>query len=126
MNKNDFKLILIFLVISVLGLLLVYKSKKNEENLKKYALVYHNNELILKIDLNIKEEKGYIVQGDNGEVVIKTTYGKVKVEQENSPLHLCSKQGYISSSYETIVCLPNKIVIKIIAKDNENIDTMVR
>ena len=62
--------------------------------------------------------------GYNGEVVIFAGQGKIKIEEENSPLHLCSKQGYISASYETIVCLPNKITIKIEAIDS--LDTVVK
>ena len=48
---------------------------------------------------------------------------KIRVITENSPLHLCSKQGFISKSYETIVCLPNKIVIKI--ENDKNLDGVV-
>ena len=49
----------------------------------------------------------------NGNVKIKAGNGRIKVIEETSEKHLCSKQGYIEESYETIVCLPNKIVIKI-------------
>ena len=42
--------------------------------------------------------------------------------KEDSPLHLCSKQGYISKSYESIICLPNKIVIKL--ENNSDIDVI--
>ncbi|HHW69384.1 MAG TPA: NusG domain II-containing protein [Tenericutes bacterium] len=126
MNKNDKKISIIFLLIAIIGLIFIYVNKNKENNYEKYALVYYNNDLILKIDLNSKEEKEYKVKGHNGEVIIKSAYGKVKVEKENSPLHLCSKQGYITSTYETIVCLPNKIVIKIDKKNKDDIDTMVR
>ena len=47
---------------------------------------------------------------------------KIKVLKEDSPLHLCSKQGYISKSYESIICLPNKIVIKL--ENNSDIDVI--
>lgn len=124
MNKSDMRLILIILVLSVIGVILLFYVKKNESNENKMALVYFENNKILEIDLTHHDEKEYTVSGYNGDVLIKTSYGKIKVEQENSPLNLCSKQGYISSSYESIVCLPNKIVIKI--KHKEDIDTIVR
>lgn len=118
MNKNDFKMILI--VILVIGILfLVYFFNKEEAN---KALVYYGSDLILTIDLNIDKE--YIVQGDNGDVVIKVKNKKIKVEDENSPYHLCSKQGYISNSGESIVCLPNKIIIEL--PSNDGIDTEVK
>ena len=40
----------------------------------------------------------------------------IRVKKETSPLHICSKQGYSKSV--PIICLPNKIIIKLV-NDNE-------
>ena len=85
------------------------------EKASQILLNYYENEVILKI--NLEEEKEYVVKGYNGDVKIKAGNGKIKVVEETSEKHLCSKQGYIKESYETIVCLPNKIVIKITSDD---------
>lgn len=121
MNKSDLKLIGIILsvVIIFFGLLFIF-----EDNNSKNALVYYEDDLILTIDLSLKGENTYKVNGYNGEIIIKTLDNKIKVEEENSSLHLCSKQGWIENSYEVIVCLPNKIIIKI--EDKEEIDTVVK
>lgn len=121
MNKNDLKLIIILIIISLLPICIL---KLRENNNLKVAKVYYNDELVLTIDLNIKEEKTYNIEGFNGNVEIIAYDGKIKVSDEISPLNLCSKQGYISKSYESIVCLPNKIVIKI--EDNEQLDTVIK
>lgn len=121
MNKSDIKLVGIILVIAVIFFSALLLLKNNNE---KNALVYYEDELVLKIDLSLAGEHEYQVNGYNGNIVIKTLDNKIKVEEENSPLHLCSKQGWIENSYEVIVCLPNKIVIKI--EDQENIDTVVK
>ena len=86
-----------------------------------HALVYHDGNLVMDIDLNINGD--YEVLGDNGSVFINVLDGKIRVNEENSPLHLCSRQGYISKSYESIVCLPNKIVINI---DSSDLDAVVK
>lgn len=117
MNKNDLKL-LFYLTIIVLSLLLLTKLNSKKGNIAK---VYYENREILKIDLKINKE--YIVSGYNGEVKIVVNDNKIKVASENSPLNLCSKQGYIESSNEVIVCLPNKIVIKI--ENSDEIDGVV-
>lgn len=120
MNKHDCILITIVLIV-VGSIFLLFKVNEKKNNLN--ALVYYEDDLVLTIDLN-KSEQTYEVNGYNGIVYIDAGNGKVKVEDEDSPLHLCSKQGYISKSYETIVCLPNKIVVKI---DNiSDIDTVVK
>lgn len=120
MNKNDLKFIFILLFIGVFVLLMTRLKQTNES---KMAYVYYDSNLVLTIDLSL-EEKEYTIKGANGDVLISAGDGKIKVEEENSPYHLCSKQGYITSSYETIVCLPNKVVIEI--KDNESLDSIVK
>ena len=47
------------------------------------------------------------------------------VTQENSPYHLCSLQGYVSSAAEPIVCLPNEIVVSLETQDEE-VDVMIQ
>ena len=120
MNKSD--IILIGVLLLIVGLIfgIFYRNNKKVN----YANVYYDNNLVLKIDLSL-DEKEYIVKGYNGDVSIKAGNGKIKVEEENSPLHICSKQGYISKSYESIICLPNKIVITFDNTD-EDIDTVVK
>ena len=116
MNKNDFKLILILVLISLIFITYfkVFNNEKSNE-----AQVYYENEVVLKIDLTKDSE--YDVEGYNGNIHIVVKDNKIKVDEENSPKHLCSKQGFISSSNESIVCLPNKVVIKILSKDDIDI-----
>ena len=118
LNKSDLKLIG-FLVIVIILSIIVINQKKDDGN--KLAIVKHNNEIILSIDLSV--DNTYTVKGDQGDVLIVVKDGKIKVEEENSPLHLCSKQGFIEQSYETIVCLPNRISIEI---QNNDLDAVVR
>ena len=118
MNKNDLLLIIPIFIISLFVIFLL----KFSNNQAKNALIFYENEQVLKVPLNIN--KTYNVKGYNGDVLIEVNNNRIRVNQENSPHNLCSKQGYIDSSYETIVCLPNKIVVKII--DEEIIDTVVK
>ena len=116
MNKNDIKLITIIIVISVISLL-IYLLFNNESD---KALVYYENKLLLEIDLNLDDI--YIVKGYNGDIKIEVKNKKIRVVEENSNYHLCSKQGYIDRSGEMIVCLPNKVIITI---NNSDYDVMV-
>ena len=56
--------------------------------------------------------------------------GKVNMIQAECPDHLCMHQGPAKTQGETIVCLPNKVVLEISAKDgstDENqIDSLVQ
>lgn len=117
MKQSDILIILVILLIA--GILFVSFEKEDTNNM--IAKVYYEDELKLTIDLN--ENKEYDVEGYNGNVHIVVEDKKIKVEEENSPKHLCSKQGFISSSYQTIVCLPNKIVIRV--EDDNSIDAVI-
>lgn len=109
MNKYDIRLIIIILII----ILLVLFFTKKDNN---YANVYYNDKLILKIDLSIDKE--YNVDGYNGIVKLKVKNNKIKVTEETSKLHVCSKVDWTNSG--VIVCLPNKIVINF---SNNELDT---
>lgn len=122
MNRNDLILIIIVLVI---GGLWFGITKFVDNNSASKALVYYDNKLIKTIDLSIDELKEYTVKGYNGDVVIETQRNKIRVKEEESPHHICSRQGWVSSSLESIVCLPNKIMIKIEATDEE-VDAVLR
>lgn len=103
MNKNDIKLVIILLIIIII--FFVIKSFDNNDN--NVANVYFENEIIKTIDLSIDKE--YVVKGYNGDVVLEVLDNKIRVKEENSLRHLCSKQGY----GDVIICLPNKIIIKV-------------
>lgn len=121
MNKNDIKLVIILLifVLSIFGIMFLFRSKN-----EKKALVYYEDKLVLTIDLSLPGEEIYEVDGQLGKVTIQKTDEQIRVKEENSPNHICSRQGYISESYEVLVCLPNKVVIKI--EDKEQVDTVVK
>ncbi|HHX17003.1 MAG TPA: NusG domain II-containing protein [Mollicutes bacterium] len=122
MNRYDFILISVILFVCLLFLGITYINGEKDANV---AYVYYDNKLVKTIDLRIDETKEYIVKGYNGDVVIETKKNQIRVKEEKSPLNLCSKQGFISSSLETIVCLPNKVVIKI-ESSNDELDAVVR
>ena len=118
MNRHD--IILCLSILLIIGIL--YGITKIDNHKHKEAIVYYNNDIVLKIDMD--KDDTYQVNGDNGIVIIEVLNNKIRVNEENSPKHICSKQGFINSSHESIICLPNKIVIEI--KDSMDIDTIVR
>lgn len=118
MNKHDVKLIIGLFLISIIFIFII----KNIDTNEKEAFVYYENKLILTIDLRVNKE--YIVEGYNGNLIVEVKDNKIRVKEEESPLHLCSKQGFIDSSFEPIVCLPNKIIIKL--ENKTDLDTIVK
>ncbi|MGN1277284.1 MAG: NusG domain II-containing protein [Floccifex sp.] len=118
MTKADRILICLIMLASLVCLIPLFLNQKQ----KGQVVVHVQNEEVLRLDL---EQNGiYNVDGTLGKVVIEIKDGKVRVTQENSPQHLCSKQGFVSSANQPIVCLPNETVVQIEKKEQE--DTMIQ
>ncbi len=118
MNKADKVLILFLFGFGLLGLFFSQKRASSS-----YAEVYYQKELILQIDLET-DLKQYKVKGKLGDVYLEAGDGKIRVIEENSPKHLCSRQGFVKRKGDTIVCLPNEIVI--VLKGEKEMDTILR
>lgn len=111
MNRNDIKLISILLI--VVFLIFLFISITNDKG--NVAEVYYEDDIILSIDLSIDGE--YVVDGELGDVVLEVNDNKIRVKSENSPNNICSKIGYINDSSRSLICLPNKIIVKIVGDD---------
>ena len=97
---------------------------------------FSNSSKYISVQVNGKEIKKIIFDKNivGNTIPIETEYGynlieigdeRVRVIEASCPDKIDVKQGYISNIGETIVCLPNKLVIEIkgMEKDNE-IDIM--
>ncbi len=110
MNKSDIKLVIILGII-IVGIFIFIDITKEVGSM---AEVYYGEKKVLTIDLSIDGD--YTVDGDLGDVVLEVKNKMIRVKSENSPRNICSKEGFIGDSSRTLVCLPNKIVIKIVGK----------
>lgn len=110
MNKSDIKLVIILLII-ILGIFIFINITKKEGNV---AEVYYEDKLVFTIDLNLDKE--YVVEGSLGDVTLEVKNKMIRVKEENSPKHICSKEGFVGDSSRTLICLPNKVIIKIVGK----------
>lgn len=116
---------MIFIGVAFILSLLCMLLLNNIQSTNAVAKIYYDNKLVETIDLSVDKVQTFEIEGYNGVVLLETKKNAIRVVEEESPLHLCSQMGYIDSSYETIVCLPNKIVVKIEESKNE-IDTVVK
>lgn len=96
--------VLILILFSAI-LLIPKKRGKNVE-------IYVDGRLKFVYPLNI--ERIIMVKGKLGESIVKIKRGRVRMEESACPLKLCVKQGYISNQGEEIICVPNRVVIRII------------
>lgn len=78
------------------------------------ANVYLNGECIRSIDLStVTEDYTFTVEGDACTNVVEVAPGKIRVQSADCPDQVCVNTGWITDSSTPIVCLPNKLVIRI-------------
>lgn len=81
------------------------------------AAIFLDGTCVKKIDLDsVNGSISFDVRGA-GVNTIEAEHGRIRVVSADCPKKICVSQGWISSSALPIVCLPNKVVIKIQAKD---------
>ena len=82
------------------------------------AEIYKDGVLIETIDLN-NVKQPYEIPIDGGHNIALAENGKISMKSADCPDGLCVKQGAISTGAYPIVCLPNKVVIKIRGAETE-------
>ncbi|MEN2984045.1 MAG: NusG domain II-containing protein [Dictyoglomaceae bacterium] len=100
---------MIFLLSIVLWIL-----NKNS-SLPLYIVVEVNNKEISKIDINtLKSRREFLVNGILGKSYFEYDPQKgIKMISSPCPDKICIKQGWINKIGETIVCLPNRVVLRL-------------
>lgn len=120
-NRNDMILVLSLLLIAVISYLVLFMVNTAAPT---YALVTIDGREEVKLRLD--EDSEYIVSCDEGKNTINVKEGRVSVTEADCPDELCKKQGYISKTGETIVCLPHKVVVTICGDEGQEIDAVVK
>lgn len=116
--KFDFIIIIFFVLVAVVSLALLNRGKSEGG----YVEVVVNKET--KEIFSFDENKEYTISDDNHINKIKIADGKVWITEADCPDKLCIKQGQIDKDGQSIICLPNKVVIKIVSDKNNDVDAV--
>lgn len=123
MKRNDLLLIVSLLVIGFLSMFII-SLKSTAEN-RKVAVIQINGQESYRIPINNSaEEKRVSFEFSNHKGFLDLKDGAVKMEEMDRkicPQKICSETGWIKNSYETIICLPNKLVVSL--ENSESLET---
>jgi len=98
---------------------------KIKETKAERAEIYVNNQLKYTYKLQRAEKKFY-VDTDIGGVGVELKDNKIRVTSSYSPRKLCVKQGWIERSGQTIIGVPDKLLIKIVGEEEDEVDFILR
>lgn len=66
---------------------------------------------------HLNQNREIIVNGKLGTAKIVIGDGRVRILNSPCPLKICEKKGWISKKGDFIICIPNRVVIKITGKE---------
>ena len=120
LKKRDIILIISLLFIGIIALVIWHFIYSDDG---KYVTIDQRNELIGTYPLNVDKEieiehRGKVVN----KIIIKDGY--CYMEEAECPDHLCIKQGKVNKSGQTIVCLPNRVVVTVVDSDSSDYDSV--
>ena len=116
MKKNDIILALVVLLIAGIGMLLYFWFGKAEAGLVKITVdgrLYGTYSLEEDREIRINETNTVVIRG-----------GKVDMIWAECPDQICVEHQTISKNKETIVCLPNKVIVEIVGSENGEMDAV--
>lgn len=105
----------VILVVAVAGLLVIQALR--EEGAQ--VVITWNGEVDGTYPLN--ENQTFVFEGESGGYnVVTIEDGFVFMEEANCPDQICVKHKPLNQTADPIVCLPNKLVVEVIASETEN------
>lgn len=115
MKKGDYIILVILFAIAT-GL--AYQVTINKDKLYTTAIVVSNDEKVSEFKIDVNYEKIYEIEKNGHLNTIEIKDGKIRMLEADCPDQLCVKSKAIDKNGEMIVCLPNKMYVKIKGSDN--------
>ena len=109
MKRREILAAVVLLSAALAVLLLVFTSKSDS----RLAVITLDGETVRTIDLDRAADEEFTISGENGFNVISVKNGQISVTQASCPDKVCVKHGELHSKALPIVCLPNKLVIRL-------------
>lgn len=115
MKKKDFILIFVVLIVIVSTFGINYfVNTKSGENIE----IYVDNKLYK--TYSIDDEEKLKIESEDGYNIVKIHDHGVEIIEASCPDKVCVNSGFITKPSESIVCLPNKVHIKITTHNDNN------
>lgn len=121
MKKGDKLLFIVVIAILLVSTIGIYTYKLAFKDNDKIAVIKEDGKVVKTINLSkLKETEKFDIK--NGEHIntIVAENNKICIIDADCPDKVCIKTGWISDAGESIVCLPNKLIISIEGGETTN------
>ncbi len=113
--------LVIVIVVLILGFIPVLTAKNNKPD--QYSIIINGVE-IMQIPADV--DTTVTISAPLGKVIISVQDYRAKIVESNCPTKICIRTGYIDKVGESIVCVPNSLIIIAQGKsDGEKYDAIL-
>ena len=121
MTSSDKKMIILVIAISLVGYVIINMTNLNSTS--QNVVIKQEDKILKTISINKEEIYEFNFEDNVGFVEVKNNRIRMLPMEENiCPKGICSDTGWINKRYETIVCLPNKLIVEFVEDINDDID----
>jgi hypothetical protein len=127
MKKGDMLLIVLLLVVavSIFASNRVISSAAERQQGATKAVISLDGEVYQTIDLSWQTDMVEI-RTKRGYDLLKVHDNGIEVVESDCPQKICISMGFINRAGQTIICLPNRMIVEIVGsdKDKQEIDAL--
>lgn len=120
--KWDFIVVFILIIITFASWILLnnFTDKKQGNRVE----VYVDNQL--KHTYALETDGEYEIGDNSNKNIIVVKDKQVYMKEADCPDRICVRQGKISNNKETIICLPHKLVVKVVSDKKSKADAVAQ
>ena len=127
-KKADILVIILIVIASFLIYFFTNKLSKEDANISKKVVITVDGKIFKEVPLtkNTYEKIDINTVYGKNEVIIEK--GEVHMHESNCQDKICMKMGKISIPGDSIICLPNRVMVKIVAdkKSHDSLDLIIK
>ena len=112
--------LIIIAIIAVLALVFWLLNKFIFAEKGAYAEIYHDSTLVYRIELSTAKAGLFSIPGKPEVVFQLYADGSIAFSESDCPDKVCIRSGRLTIAGQFAACLPNRILLKIIADDQDH------
>lgn len=121
-RKNDIILIAVIIALAALIFILINSFSSNGNK----VIIEQDAKQIAILDLNKNQE--YRIYDKSGKIcnIVLISDGQASMKYANCKDKICVNHNKISKNNESIICLPNKVIVTVVSDKDSNVDEVAR
>jgi hypothetical protein len=122
MKKLDYIIIIALILVSLLSSGIILYSSAKAKYQSQYIEIQVDGDIYKKIPFKSSTEETIDLKTELGENIIRISKGYVQILDADCPDKVCVKDGSISKPGQSLVCLPNRVVVEIKGEKDVDVD----